>query len=473
MTMYSFSPSLFYTDTDWSTAASTHIVGILPILNTEYLSLVITTTETDPVNFTVSSLSQTIATGSVTAGTPTTITGSTLLSYTVSSESDRRKGILVTTGSEKKISVNVAMRHQTDFSAGAYLNYPTWHYPVNNSVYYAVSIGTQEPNSFSSLLIVSANNDTNITITPSVTVTIPSDLSPTGSATILNAGQSITIQLQYLETLLLKPNTALTDLTGTKVESNKPIPVYSGHTCGNIPTNQYACDFIGEQLPPVASWGNEFLVQSFYSRSSGYNLKLIGSRNDTSVSITCDAGNDYSLSLGEGDVLSQTITQTSCYINSTNPILVAQFSQGQFAGTGNGDPAMTVIPPLHHYSNNVTSFPVISLLNSQTYVNLFVLTSSNSSQIRLNGNLLPSLSSTSWKRYNGSGGYYVFNSYSLTGSGGEVSVSSDNYNDKILAMVYGLNLFVGYSYTGSLNLRPSGGEFLALWNICPFLIMYV
>ena len=348
------------------------------------------------------------------------------------------------------------MRHRSDYSDGAYLNYPVWYYPVNSYVYYAVSTGTKSRKMFSTLLIVSANNNTYIRITPSVTVTIPSDLSPIGSDTILNAGQSITIQLQYLETLLLKPVTALADLTGTKVESNKPISVYSGHTCGNIPTNQHFCDFIGEQLPPVASWGNEFLVQSFYNRPFGYSLKLIGSRNNTSVSITCDAGNDYSLSLGEGDVLSRTITQTSCYINSTNPILVAQFSQGQFVvHTGNGDPAMTVIPPLHHYSNNVTSFPVISLLNSQTYVNLFVLTSSNSSQIRLNGNLLPPLSSTSWKRYNGSGGYYAFNSYSLTGSGGEVSVWSDNYNDKLLAMVYGLRPFVGYSYTGSLNLRPS------------------
>ena len=64
---------------------------------------------------------------------------------------------------------------------------------------------------------------------------------------ILNAGQSITIQLQYLETLLLKPVTALADLTGTKVESNKPISVYNGHTWLNI----IAYDFISEQLPPV------------------------------------------------------------------------------------------------------------------------------------------------------------------------------------------------------------------------------
>ena len=65
---------------DWSTAANTHVVGILPMLTTQFISLVITTPETETVNFTVSSLNQTIANGSVTAGTPTTISDSTLLS---------------------------------------------------------------------------------------------------------------------------------------------------------------------------------------------------------------------------------------------------------------------------------------------------------------------------------------------------------------------------------------------------------
>ncbi|XP_011409388.1 PREDICTED: IgGFc-binding protein-like, partial [Amphimedon queenslandica] len=278
----------------------------------------------------------------------------------------------------------------------------------------------------------------------------------------LNAGQSITIQLQYLETLLLKPVTARADLTGTKVESSNPISVYSGHTCGFIPVGQFACDFVGEQIPPVASWGNESLVQSFYKRESGYILKLIGSQNNTGIGITCDNGNSYSLSLQEGGVLSQTISQTSCYINSTSPILVAQFSLAQFADssfTTHGDPAMTIIPPIHQYASNVTSFPIISLLGASTSVNLVILAADDSSQIQLNGTLLPPLTSSSWKHYNSSvGGCYVFNSYSLS-DGGDISVISiwsNNSNDKILAMVYGLQQFIGYSYTGNLDLKPSG-----------------
>uniref|UniRef100_A0A1X7VD60 EGF-like domain-containing protein n=1 Tax=Amphimedon queenslandica TaxID=400682 RepID=A0A1X7VD60_AMPQE len=447
----------------WSTAGNTHIVGILPMRASPFISLVITTSETETVNFTVSSLSQRIANGSVTSGTPTHISDSILISYAVSNESDRYKGILVSTGTDKTLSVTVVMMDSFN-SAGVYVNYPISVCTVNNHsyVYYAVSIGTTETTSFSSLLIVSGNNNTNITITPTVTVTIPPNLTQSGHQTVLNAGQSITIQLHYLETLLLKPVVALADLTGTKVESSKPLSVYSGHTCGVIPPDRDDCDFVGEQLPPVVSWGKELLVQSFYNRQSGYILKIIGSQSNTNIDITCADGSNYFLSLQEGGVLNQTVSQTSCYINSTSPILVAQFVLGYFRYMYEpGDSAMTIIPPLHQYGNNVTSFSLISLLGAPVSVNLVVLAADESSQIQLNGTVLPSLTSSSWKRYNSSvGGSYVFNSTIIEDIdfGGnyivEIRVWSNNSNDKILAMVYGLGRLFGYSYTGTLNQSP-------------------
>ena len=98
----------------WNTAASTHVIGLLPILicyNNVFIELVITTSEPDPVNFTVSSLDETLYTGTVTAGIPTDINDNNdiLLPNIAGSESDWYKGILVTTGSQKKISVTVAI----------------------------------------------------------------------------------------------------------------------------------------------------------------------------------------------------------------------------------------------------------------------------------------------------------------------------------------------------------------------------
>ena len=424
-----------------------------------HISLVITTPETETVNFTVSSLTQTIADGSVTAGTSTTISDSTLLSYHVNSELERHKGLLVTTGTDMKISVAVSVaiyNHYYEYwSAGVYVNYPALVYPVNSYVYYAVSVGTDESTSFSSLLLVSGNNNTNITITPTVTITIPLTQCNDRMQISLNAGQSITIRLHYLETLLLKPVVDKADLTGTKLESNNPISVYSGHTCGFIPIDQFSCDFVGEQIPPVASWGNEFLVQSFHNHESGYILKLIGSQTNTNVNVLCNEGNNsYSVSLQEGGVLSQTISQTSCYISSTSPILVAQFSLVI--------PAMTIIPPLHQYPSNVTSFPFISPFGASVSVNLVVLAADDSSQIRLHGTLLPSLTSSSWKYYNSFvNGCYVFNNYSLSSNGNEITIWSNNSEDKILAMAYGLaDTFYDhftYSYSGNIDLKPSEG----------------
>ena len=86
------------------------MIGLLPIYryNQSIIKLVITTSEPDPVKFTVSSLDETLYTGTVTAGTPTNITDNndTLSFYIVSSESDRYKGILVTSGSQKERITN-------------------------------------------------------------------------------------------------------------------------------------------------------------------------------------------------------------------------------------------------------------------------------------------------------------------------------------------------------------------------------
>ena len=68
------------------------------------------------------------------------------------------------------------------------------------NVYYAISTGSNTIGCFVILLIISASNDTIITITPTVNIIIPTDLTPTDIGIMITSGNSVTIQLDYLQT---------------------------------------------------------------------------------------------------------------------------------------------------------------------------------------------------------------------------------------------------------------------------------
>ena len=78
----------------------------------------------------------------------------------------------------------------------------------------------------STALIVAAHDNTSIAITPTQTLTIPADLSSSGSDMNVTKGDTISISLHYLQTFLL---TSHSDLSGTKVTSDKPIAFFSSH----------------------------------------------------------------------------------------------------------------------------------------------------------------------------------------------------------------------------------------------------
>lgn len=50
------------------------------------------------------------------------------------------------------------------------------------------------------------------------------------------------------------------DLTGARIVSNNPIAVLAGNSCGLVPTDEEACDYLVEQLTPTSTWGSRFLT---------------------------------------------------------------------------------------------------------------------------------------------------------------------------------------------------------------------
>lgn len=169
--------------------------------------------------------------------------------------------------------------------------------------------------------------------------TIPGSVTQTVN---LNKGQAY----QYL-----RPGTDGHVLTGTKVESDKPIAVFGGNTCTNIPwyMNVYACDHIEEQIPPLVTWGKQFYTVPLATRFGGDTFVILSGANGTGI----DINGERKAILNAGQLYEQIIEVTSV-ISTTGPALVAQYSNSSSYDNVTSDPFMMLVPPveqsLSHYT---------------------------------------------------------------------------------------------------------------------------
>ena len=151
------------------------------------------------------------------------------------------------------------------------------------------------------------------------------------------------------------------DFTGTEIKSNKPLAVYSGHQCAEVPVGRSFCDQVVEQIPSVSALGRRYIVVGFAGRTSGAIVKILAAFNMTAIRVNCKNTNitlntsmQYSFYLHHNE---------TCFVSANQPFMVAQFSFG-LGDELRGDPSMIIIPGLDSLSNRsvVYSFPQDTLL---------------------------------------------------------------------------------------------------------------
>jgi hypothetical protein len=211
----------------------------------------------------------------------------------------------------------------TDYIVLAYRNSPSW-YDTNDIVG-----GTQ-------FAVVASENDTSITITPSVT----SDSRA--------AGVPYQIILQQGETYrLINSDGPDADLTGTIISADKPIAVFGGNTIALVPPSIPAGDHLVEQLPPVNTWGRHFVTMPLAGRLNGDTFRFLAATNGTRVAIN----GKIVVSLNRGQFYEQ-IIDGPAEILASKPILVAQFANGSDYDGCLGDPFMMLIPPFEQFGGD-------------------------------------------------------------------------------------------------------------------------
>ncbi|WP_305952696.1 IgGFc-binding protein [Emticicia oligotrophica] len=190
----------------------------------------------------------------------------------------------------------------------------------------------------------------------------------------------------------------LTDLTGTKIVSNKVVSVFGGHVCAFIPVDMPACNHLIEQLPPVEKWGTDFFVTPLKPRS-GAIVRVLAAYENTNVIIN----GELIATLNQGQFYELNSIYNSYYhISTNNPSLVAQFSKGgSYDSFFSADPFMVLIPPTNQYFGN-TIFTTFSLPHTFDYNYVSIITPQTGiGEIKLDGqnvatNLFQQISSTNY-----------------------------------------------------------------------------
>ena len=299
-----------------------------------------------------------------------------------SSESERNKGVYVKAEGSKLITVYGV--NDADVSTDAFLGLPFYEYDNVLYKYYVFSAdvnNTDRSITFESRFLIVGNiNETSVTVRPTRTLEIPTDLTGKNVVQIVNPSKSGTFTLDRLETIQFGTSQ---DLTGTIIESDNPISVFVGHECGQIPADQTACDHLVEQIPPDATWGTQFFTVPLDVRESGERFRVGTTSDNNQVTVTCTTEGQSARQITQETIhadrsmqqyvefdtvrdLTNGVTpgyrRDFCCIETSKPAIVMMYSKGHsvdeitlegITGT-QGDPFMLLIPPLDQYSNNYT-----------------------------------------------------------------------------------------------------------------------
>ena len=282
----------------------------------------------------------------------------------VSSYTDQDKGIYLAASSDKITVIGQNMNRRTSDS---FLALPTIELD-GTYVYYGVSVPRTSVHSSlydSSILIVGTENNTilKLTTTQSVKVAVGN------TVTYITAGREYSFMINRLQTFYVG---SLEDLSGTKIVTDKPVSVFSGHQCANVPWNVVACSHLIEQLPPTALWGDVYYIVPLADKRS-YTIKVLAAYNYTIVNMYCN-NTIESYIINEGGFVNKTSQSNEyCAVHSNKEVLVVQFSHGGAEDIDYGDPMMTLVPATNQYLSKFVFSTIHESSGYNHYVNIIVM----------------------------------------------------------------------------------------------------
>jgi hypothetical protein len=239
------------------------------------------------------------------------------------------------------------------------------------------------------------------------------------------------------------------DLTGTRIRANHPVAVFGGHVCAYVPYHAQSCDHLEVQLPPVRTWGKEYVSMPMTDQGADTpNLvRVVAAEDDTSVTVSPPQDGVSTVML-DGNEWVEFFVHSAFTVVASRPVTVAQYLLGMHypePDAERGDPAMTVLVPQEQYRRDYTFIVPSSYnpgTNGQSYV---MVVKPSAASLTLDSSPL----SVTWSP---AGAWQV----GITPlAGGSHTLSGDV---SFGVVVYGMGSFTSYAYPAGMDLaRITGG----------------
>lgn len=227
------------------------------------------------------------------------------------------------------------------------------------------------------------------------------------------------------------------DLSGAVVEASNPVAVFAGHDCTRVPATVPACDHLEEQVLPLETLGQDFVVSDLRDREASTVLRVVASADDTVLSFDPPTISSPRR-LAAGQVVEFT-ARDSVRLRASRPVLVMQFMTGLGSdGEGAGDPAMVTEVPTQQFRDRY------DILVPATYTSNFLgLVVPRGARVLLDGMAITPSSTESL------GPWEIHHTEVRPGWHQLRTVEGVPFGVK----VYGTARYTSYAYPGGLDLR--------------------
>lgn len=228
------------------------------------------------------------------------------------------------------------------------------------------------------MTIVGTAAETTVTVTPTA------DVIPGGPLTRrVSAGTPFTVRIGPFDVLNLETGGFLADFTGSEVNADHPVAVFSGTECSDVPfwhtwaERQAACDHIEEQLFPVSTAGQRYVLSRTSPRTpavtnAGAMVALVNEPEwfrvlnpgtqalHVETTLPVDVGNpsgptlEFDLDEGESYDI-RALTDFTLRANSrviVGQLMGSQNTTGIPLTLPGGDPSLVIVPPVEQWRSD-------------------------------------------------------------------------------------------------------------------------